>query len=362
VAVLPEGKDPDDAVREWGAEGFRELLDQRLGLVEYRLKTIFARHQQEGPEGRTKAAREAVGVLSEVPDVARRMALLAWAADAWAGADVSRAAFLERALLQEMERRARDLAPAERDEWQRVLAEKGFPQRGPAGRGRRLSRREWLEWQHRHEPLLRDVRVAQGAGLPPHAPDSPTSLDSVSEALARALAPYVVKAMRLERRMLTAMLQRAEVAQAVLQRVRPEEMLLPIHREIAAAVAGPDGRPEPEQVASAIERLSRDEAVFAAAVEIGVAEDTYEIEQLDRDIAFLREARLLGGKALRLYRANDELIDPLHDGESLEELERRVQQGLADGSLTRDDPLFERYMTIRRRFGGKNELAWWDFD
>jgi hypothetical protein len=162
--------------------------------------------------------------------------------------------------------------------------------------------------------------------------------------------------------MLTAMLERADMATLVTERLRPGDMLLPIHREIASAVeqAMPaDGSPRLSAVA---DRLSEDEEVFAAAVDIALAEDTYDASTLEQDIEAIREARLLGDKDIRLYNVKQEAVRPEEDGESLAELEKQVQKGLAAGTLNEADPLYQRYLGIRRQLHGSGELPYWDFD
>lgn len=362
VAPLPEGRDPDDYIREYGEAGFRELLKERIGLVEYRLTEVFARHGEGGPEGQTKAVREAVDVLSEVPDVTRRQALVAWAADHWAGADVRRTARFEEAILQEMRRRARQAAPARRDEWESVLAERGMPRRGARLRARRQARAEWLEEQRRQQQLLDDIAVARFGGNAPSSPHSFVSLDFVKDTLSRAASPFVQSALKRERRMLTAMLERSDMAGLILEYLGPEQMLLPIHREVASAVARAMPAGQPPRLASVAERLAEDEEVFASAVDIAVTEDTYDAATLESDLALIREARLLGDKDIRLYNVKEEPVQPVDEGESFGDLQKQVQQGLAAGTLDRGDPLYQRYLEIRRQLHGIGERPYWDFD
>jgi DNA primase len=362
IAPLPEGHDPDDYVREYGEAGFRELLNERLGLVEYRLREVFSRHREAGPEGRTKAAREAADVLAEVPDIARRQALVAWAADQWAGSDVGRAARLEEALLQEMRRRARQAAPARRDEWQSVLAEKGIPRMAARRRSFRLARGEWLEAQRRQELLLSSIYVAKLGHNSPGSPGSPVNPDFIADALSRKASPFVRSVLQRERRMLTAMLERPDLATVVIDRLPPHDMLLPIHREIASAVAEAATAEGLPRLTSVADRLAEDEEVFAAAIDIALAEDSYDTSTLEEDIEAIREARLLGNKDIRLYNVKEELVQPADDSESLADLERQVQQGLAEGTLNEEDPLYQRYLEIRRQLHGTGELPYWDFD
>jgi DNA primase catalytic core len=365
VAVLPEGKDPDDTVREFGAAGLRELLEQRIGLVEYRLRTIFARTRGQGSEGRTRAAREAVDVLSDVPAV-RRAELLRWAAHEWAQGDVRNAPALERLLLQEVERSGQEKTGAGPDGWPAVLAEKGLRRPSTGGGGRWLTGREWAaqraERERRLAPLAQDAALAQGAGLPPDSPHSTVSSEFIGDALSRSASPFVQSALKLERRILTAMIRRPGLAPTILAQLRPEELLLPIHQEIATAVARSERGPDEASAGGLADRLAEDEAVFAAAVEIAVDEEDYDLTDLPRDIAHLREARFLGGEARRLCETSEQSLCPPEDAECLATLEREVQARLAEGTLTTDDPLYERYMSVKRHLHGSGDLPCWDVD
>jgi len=361
VAVPKEGKDPDDYVRAYGAEAFRELLRERIGLVEYRVRMVFQQHADEGVEGRTAAAREVAGILAEVPDIARRQALVAWAAEEWAGPDVGRASRLEEALLQELHRRAKETAPSERDAWERVLAKQGFPRKGARRQGRRLARAEWLEQERRREQFLLDVEVARASGIPPDSEHSPVSADFIAETLARGSHPVVRGALRCERRMLTAMLVEPGIAGKVLSHLAPGELLLPIHREIAQVIADALGSVERPGFGAIAERLSHNEELFASAVDIAVTAEEYDPNAIDRDVLLIREAQLLGDRGIRLHGAESEPLEPQEAGESLADIEQRVQELLRSEDFSPDDPSYQRLMEIRKRLHGKGEREYWDY-
>jgi len=362
VVVLPEGKDPDDAVREFGPAGMRELLDQRIGLVEYRLRAIFASHSDQGTEGRTKAAQEAVDVLLGVRDLTRRQALLAWAADEWAGRDIKRAPSLESALLHEMQRRAKAAAPADRDGWQRVLAERGVPRARDWERRRRLARSEWLQQQLDRERLLVDVQIARMGQQSPDTPGSFVDQDFIREALSRSTSPFIRNVQRTERRLLTAMLADLRFAARAFEQLGPQDLLLPIHRDVASAVHGAVVRADDTAPKGLGDMLARDEAVFATAVDIAVSEEGYDQASLEGDARLIREARFLGNIAFRLYVVDDEAVEPSAEHQSFAELETEVQRRAAEGALSHDDPLYQRYISIKKHLHGKGRLAWWDYD
>ena len=380
VAPLRGGRDPDDYVREFGAEAFRELLQERIGLVEYRLKTIFDAHRDGGAEGRTQAAQEAADVLGGVRDLARRQALVAWAADAWAGPDVGRAGRLEEALVREMQRRAEKSDPTQRNEWGRVLANLGVRSGGGRGAGRRLPRSEWLERERRREDTLSAINIARWSGHPPNSPLSPLSADFIGDTLASRSSPLVRNAQKRERMMLTAMLERPGVAAMVFGMLRPDEMLLASHRDIALQIAEARDEDGVPKLAEVVERLSSDEELLATAVDLAVAEYAYETESvegeertrlvreaIEADVRLIREAKLLRGegvplyKAERLYNADSQRLEGQDNAESLADLEERVRAGLADGSIDTKSELYQRYMEIRRKLSGIGELPMWEF-
>jgi hypothetical protein len=301
------------------------------------------------------------GILADVPDIARRQALVAWAADEWAGPDVGRALRLEEALLQELHRRARETAPTKRDAWEAVLAEKGYPRGRARQQGRRLARLEWLEQERRREQFLLDVAVAQYGGNSPHSEHSPVSADFIAETLARSSHPVVRSAYLRERRMLAAMLSSPPIAGQVLERCSPEELLLPVHREIVRIVAEVLGAGGATSFAAVAERVSQDEELFAAAADAAVEDEGYDPADVERDVLLIREAHLLGDRGLRLYGGEAEPLAPAEAGENLAELERQVQELIASGEVSADDPRYLRLMEIRKGLHGKGEREYWDF-
>ncbi len=78
--ALPEGQDPDDCIREEGAERFRERIAQASGFVDF-----FVRMNEERmktAEGRSEVAHELFGVLQRMEDELRRQEYLEEAAKA----------------------------------------------------------------------------------------------------------------------------------------------------------------------------------------------------------------------------------------------------------------------------------------
>ncbi|MGQ9730975.1 MAG: DNA primase [Candidatus Zipacnadales bacterium] len=361
VAPLTQGKDPDEYVRMFGAKAFRELLSERIGLVEYRIKSVFARSESEGAEGRTRAAREVASILADVPDIARRQALVAWAADIWAGPDVGRANRFEEALLQEIRRRARDTAPAQRDEWEAILVEHGVPKAATREIRRRLARAEWLEQERRRQQFLQSVDHARWGGQGPDSPWSPINSDFIAETLASTTHPLVRSAHRRERKLLVAMLSRPALATQVFRDFSPEDLLLPIHREIAQIIAEVVAKEPQASSAQVTDRLSQNEELFAEATEIAVSDEEYDVSTIENDVLLIREARALGERGMCLYGAVSEPLAPVLEGETLAELEKRLQSKLNSGFVTGDDPDYVRWIQIQQKLHGSRDLPTWDY-
>jgi DNA primase len=72
VLVLPEGKDPAEAVAARGGEAFRRLVEEAVPIVEYRLRREIARFDLSGPEGRARAVRASVPILARLDDPVMR--------------------------------------------------------------------------------------------------------------------------------------------------------------------------------------------------------------------------------------------------------------------------------------------------
>ncbi|MCP4641717.1 MAG: DNA primase [bacterium] len=68
--ALPEGQDPDDFVRDAGADAFRERLNAAPDFVTFYVRMNEAR--LTSIEGRTDVARELFGILANLDDVLRR--------------------------------------------------------------------------------------------------------------------------------------------------------------------------------------------------------------------------------------------------------------------------------------------------
>jgi DNA primase len=87
VAVDPDGKDPCDLRVDGGDEAVTALLERRVPLFEFVIKTALGANDLESPEGRASALRSAAPVVAKIrdtairPEYARRLA-------GWLGMDV----------------------------------------------------------------------------------------------------------------------------------------------------------------------------------------------------------------------------------------------------------------------------------
>lgn len=69
VMSMPEGMDPDEVVKERGAEGFLEYKEKALPLVEYKLVKLKAEFDFNNPDGRSGYAKRALQVLQGLDEV-----------------------------------------------------------------------------------------------------------------------------------------------------------------------------------------------------------------------------------------------------------------------------------------------------
>jgi DNA primase len=67
VAVLPQGRDPDDVIRA-NAEEWQQLLENALPVLEFRLEALARGQDLNNPTGRSALVREFLPILSVVTD------------------------------------------------------------------------------------------------------------------------------------------------------------------------------------------------------------------------------------------------------------------------------------------------------
>lgn len=76
VVTLPEGLDPDDVIRKFGAEAYEKLLDDSLPLVDFKIKNLKKAYNLTETSGKRKYIAEAVKVIAERPTESEREELL----------------------------------------------------------------------------------------------------------------------------------------------------------------------------------------------------------------------------------------------------------------------------------------------
>jgi DNA primase len=68
VAVAPEGLDPCDLRLERGENAVRELINHKVPMFEFVMKTLVSQYNLDSVEGRVAALREAAPVVAEIRD------------------------------------------------------------------------------------------------------------------------------------------------------------------------------------------------------------------------------------------------------------------------------------------------------
>ncbi|MDH5542654.1 MAG: DNA primase [Nitrospinota bacterium] len=68
VVLLPEGKDPDDIIRDGGAESFNKTLAEAKPYLSYIIDLACRKHDISTPEGKADAIRSLIPELSKISD------------------------------------------------------------------------------------------------------------------------------------------------------------------------------------------------------------------------------------------------------------------------------------------------------
>lgn len=74
--VLRDFKDPDDAVRSLGPDGFRKLVDESVDMIDFLLDSVEREHDLSTMSGRNNAVEECLPVIREIADSKERDYLL----------------------------------------------------------------------------------------------------------------------------------------------------------------------------------------------------------------------------------------------------------------------------------------------
>ena len=76
VVSLPDGMDPDDVVKNLGAEGYQKLLDEAMPLIDFKLDIVRRTYDVNTVDGKRKYVTNAVRVIRESSSPAEQEDLL----------------------------------------------------------------------------------------------------------------------------------------------------------------------------------------------------------------------------------------------------------------------------------------------
>lgn len=96
VLRLPAGSDPDDMIRQYGRDGFEDLLSGAEAHMDYRLQLLKSQFDLSSDAGRVDFLRQASGLLAALPSEAER--------GVWSGRVAEMAGVGGKAVLADVER------------------------------------------------------------------------------------------------------------------------------------------------------------------------------------------------------------------------------------------------------------------
>ena len=76
VATLPNGLDPDDVIKNSGAEGYKKLIDDALPLADYKLYLLKKDKDFSDPVDRRKFVTQSITYLRMIANASLREELL----------------------------------------------------------------------------------------------------------------------------------------------------------------------------------------------------------------------------------------------------------------------------------------------
>ncbi len=112
ILVLPAGRDPDEFIREQGAEAFRDAARQALPLVEFQLRRLTERAEHATPEGRAALAQAVAPVLAGIRSPVKREEYVRRLAEEWCAGQLYRVRDMEEAIRREVRRSGSSARPA----------------------------------------------------------------------------------------------------------------------------------------------------------------------------------------------------------------------------------------------------------
>lgn len=304
IVVLPPGLDPDDLVKQQGAEGFQRALANRSSPVEYEVDLEFSRYADRGADGLARAAQQVVAILLRVPDRVRRDEYLHRAADRWGMGNPGRTLAMERALREELARRL------------------GEQHAGPRVR-----------------------------------PDSPRDRRFVTQTVARLSDEALAGVRTAERQLLAAALEDPGRAAPLVYDLTPVSFFRE-HQELAAAVAAAvveDPTPTAEGI---LARLTEGSPEYALALELALAPTPASEEELRTAAENIRTYHQFGKYRGRYVVPPDEETSEQPQVDDFEQLRRRVSEKLSSGDFDPEDPDIVLYKSLATRLHGKGRLEY----
>ncbi len=76
VVPLPEGLDPDDVIRQTGAQGYRDCIEKAMPLIDFRLLSVERKYDLDKTDEKRDFVREALSIVREAESATEREELL----------------------------------------------------------------------------------------------------------------------------------------------------------------------------------------------------------------------------------------------------------------------------------------------
>lgn len=73
VLLIPQGKDPDEFIRNNGKEAFMALISQSLPLIDYRIQSVKKEFNSKSPENTIKYVERVLAILIDLDPIEREM-------------------------------------------------------------------------------------------------------------------------------------------------------------------------------------------------------------------------------------------------------------------------------------------------
>jgi DNA primase len=252
VVDLPAEHDPDTFVREFGAVGLQNALNQAKLLNHYRVEMAISGFDLGSVTERAEAVRAAAHVISEVDSSTERDGYITWLADRWANAEgvaaPARVQMIQTAVRREVESVGR------RDQ-------------------RRQSTRQ-ESWQSRNR------REAAPAAAGVEADER-----AVSEALSEAGTAGESGVVKAERALLSTLLGQPSWRRRILAEMPPAQWTVELHRDIVRVLneAMRDEDADPIRAVALMGLLSEEAAALVSGLMVADEAQTMASEAVIRD-------------------------------------------------------------------------------